>query len=654
LAVGILVDEATVLIESIHSHMAEGDSKVWAVMGASAKTAVPRLLAMVSILAVFVPSFFMTGVGRQLFIPLSLGVSFAMISSYILSSSLVPVLSTWILRRAHGDQEAGLFHRFREVYTRYLRLTQSFRWPLAGAYLLSCAGLVWMLFPRIGTELFPTVDAGQLQLRLQAPTGTRIERTELITLQAMDLIRDTVGAENVRITTSFVGVQPASYPINTIYLWTSGPHEAVLLVALKPEAQLRGEALKEELRARFRKRMPDVSISFEAGDIVARVMSFGSNTPIEVAVQGPNIAQNRGHAEKVRAELAQLPFLRDLQYAQPLDYPTLQIDIDRNRAGQFGMTAAGVARSLVAATSSSRFVDPNFWRDPNSGNAFQIQVEVPQHEMSSIEDIQALPITSNDSRALLGDVAAVKVTKSLGLVERYNMQRVVSLTANISDKALGEVVADVRRAISRAGDPPRGTTVALRGQVPALEETLSGLQVGLGLAIAVIFLLLAANFQSFRLAIAVMATIPAVLVGVLLMLLATGTTLNVQSFMGAIMAIGIAVANSILLVTFAEFSRRAGSDAVEAGIEGGRGRLRAILMTASAMIAGMIPIALGIGEGSEQTTPLGRAVIGGLLFATFATLTVLPAFYAILQRKATLVTSSLHPLDSDGRFYEPR
>ncbi|HEX8985780.1 MAG TPA: efflux RND transporter permease subunit [Bryobacteraceae bacterium] len=654
LAVGILVDEATVLMESIHSHMAQGDSKVWAVMGASDRTAIPRLLAMLCILAVFVPSFFMAGVGRQLFIPLSLAVGFAMISSYTLSSSMVPVFSTWILRAAHGEAETGSFHRLREIYTKYLRFTLKLRWPLAIAYLVSCFGLVWLLLPGIGTEIFPAVDAGQFQIRLQAPTGTRIERTERLTLATMDLIRDTVGADNVKITTSFIGVQPASYPINTIYLWTSGPHEAVLLVALKPEAKLRGEELKEQLRRRFRERMPDVRISFEAGDIVARVMSFGSNTPIEVAVQGPNLAQNRAHAEKVRAQLARLPFLRDLQYGQPLDYPTLQIDINRERAGQLGLTAAGVARSLVAATSSSRFVDPNYWRDPNSGNAFQIQVEVPQHEMSSIEDIRALPIASNGTHALLGDVADMKVTNSLGLVERYNMQRVVSLTANISGKALGQVVQDIQNAIARAGQPPRGSMVAVRGQVPALAETISGLQIGLGLAIVVIFLLLAANFQSFRLATAVIATIPAVLVGVLLMLLATGTTLNVQSFMGAIMAIGIAVANSILLVTFAESSRREGANVMDAGIEGGRGRLRAILMTATAMITGMIPIALGIGEGSEQTTPLGRAVIGGLLFATFATLTVLPAFYAIVQRKATSVTSSLHPLDADGRFYEPR
>ncbi len=654
LAVGILVDEATVLMESIHAHMAEGHSKAWAILGAASKTALPRLLAMLCILAVFVPSFFMTGVGRQLFVPLSLAVGFAMIASYALSSSLVPVLSAWVLKGAHGETREGLFHLLKRAYAAYLRLTLKFRWPLAAVYIVTTAALLWLIAPRTGTEIFPNVDAGQFQVRLKAPTGTRIERTERIALEALDLIRETAGPENVKITTSFVGVQPASYPINTIYLWTSGPHEAVLLVALKPEATLRGEALKEALRARFRERMPEVQISFEAGDIVARVMSFGSNTPVEVAVQGPNLANNRAHAEKIRAELARLPFLRDLQYAQPLDYPTLQVAIDRDRAGQLGVTAAGVARSLVAATSSSRFVEPNYWRDPASGNAFQIQVEIPQHRMSSLEEIRALPVAPGGSRALLGEVADIRLTQTFGLVERYNMQRVVSLTANISGVALGQAVPEIRKAIARAGEPPRGATVAVRGQIPALTETIDGLRTGLLLAIAAIFLLLAANFQSFRLAIAVIATIPAVLAGVLLMLLATGTTLNVQSFMGAIMAIGIAVANSILLVTFAEFSRRGGASPVEAALEGGQGRLRAILMTAAAMIAGMTPIALGIGEGSEQTAPLGRAVIGGLLAATVATLTALPAFYAILQRKATLATSSLHPMDADGKNYEPR
>ncbi|MEN6602932.1 MAG: efflux RND transporter permease subunit, partial [Bryobacteraceae bacterium] len=550
--------------------------------------------------------------------------------------------------------ERGLFQRLREIYTRYIRLAIRLRWPLVAVYLVTCGAAIWFLLPRIGTEIFPSVDVGQLQLRLEAPIGTRIERTEVLTLQAMNIIRDTVGRENIQITTSFIGVQPPSYPINTIYLWTNGPHEAVLLAALKPEAKLRGEQLKEELRARFTRDMPGIRISFEAGDIVARVMSFGSNTPIEVAVQGPNLADNRAHAEKVRQELAKLPMLRDLQYAQPLDYPTLQVAIDRDRAGQHGLTAAAVARALVAATSSSRFVDPNYWRDPASGNAFQIQVEVPQNRVNSIEEVRALPVGPGGSGTLLSDVAEVKVAKSYGLVERYNMQRVVSLTANIHGKTLGEVVGPIRQAVARAGTPPRGSAVAIRGQVPALEQTISGLQVGLGLAIVAIFLLLAANFQSFRLALAVVSPAPAVLVGVLITLLITGTTLNVQSFLGAIMSIGIAVANSILLVTFAEFSRHAGATVQDAGVEGGRGRLRPILMTATAMIAGMLPIAIGFGEGADQTTPLGRAVIGGLMFATVATLTVLPAFYAIVQRKASMQTSSLHPMDPQGKFYEPR
>ncbi len=654
LAVGVLVDEATVEIENIHTHMDTGRSRAWAVLEAAGRTAGPRFLSMLSILAVFVPSFFMTGVGRQLFIPLSLAVGFAMVSSYLLSSTLVPVMSMWLMRPHARRAESRPRLDWRAWYRRYLSATLRFRWPLAAVYTLSSAALLLLLYPRLGTEIFPAVDAGQFQVRLRAPAGTRIERTEVLTLQAMDLIRATAGPAGVAITTSFIGVQPASYPVNTIYLWTSGPHEAVLLVALKPQAALRGEELKEELRRRFAARMPEVRFSFEAGDIVSRVMSFGADTSVEVAVQGPNLKENRAHAARVFSELRKIPELRDLQYAQPLDYPTLQVAVDRERAGQYGLTAAGVARSLVAATSSSRFTEPNYWRDPNSGNAFQIQVEIPQYQMKSVEDIRAVPVGGNGSRALVGDVAGISIGQTPGLVERYNMQRVVSMTANVHGKALGEMAAPIRRAIARAGPPPRGAAVAIRGQIPPLEETMDGLRTGLLLAIAVIFLLLAANFQSFRLALAVLSTVPAVLAGVLLMLLATGTTLNVQSFMGAIMAIGIAVANSILLVTFAEFSRRDGAAVREAALEGAGGRLRAILMTAAAMIAGMLPIALGVGEGAEQTAPLGRAVIGGLLLATFATLTVLPAVYAVLQRRAGSATASMHPLDPGGRFYEPR
>jgi multidrug efflux pump subunit AcrB len=329
-----------------------------------------------------------------------------------------------------------------------------------------------VLLPRLGTELFPQTDPPQFQVRLRAPTGTRIERTELVALKALDVIRREVGPENVEITTGFIGVQPPSYPINTIYLWTSGPHEAVLTVALKLAARRGSAALRERLREKLREALPDIAVSFEAGDIVNQVMSFGSPTPVEVAIQGPSLADDRTHAEKVRAKLVKLPFLRDLQYAQPQDYPTLQINIDRERAGQYGLTMQDVARSLVAATSSSRFTDPNYWRDPISGNGFQIQVEIPQNRMQSRAEIAALPVAPNGaSRPLLGEIADLKYGTTPGLMERFNGQRVLSLTANLHGITLGDASRLIQRAIDSAGKPPRGGRVFLRGQIPPLERT---------------------------------------------------------------------------------------------------------------------------------------------------------------------------------------
>ncbi len=654
LAVGVLVDEATVTVESIHTHLASGLTRPRAVLEASRKTAVPRLLAMVSILAVFVPSFFMAGTARQLFVPLSLAVGFAMVSSYLLSSSLVPILSTWLMRAGRsGEEERGL----RALYGWYLQVMLRFRWLLVGAYLCGAALLIWILLPRTGTEIFPVAETGQLQIRMRAPTGTVIEKTELSVLKALDVIKDVVGPNNVEITTDFVGVQAASYPINTIYLFTSGPQEAVLRVALKPDIRLGGEELRERLRKELHEALPGTTFSFEAPDIVSQVMSFGSPNPIEIDIQGPNMAANRTHADKVFTELRKIAELRDLEYIQTLDYPTLEVAIDRDRAGQFGLTTADVARALVTATSSSRFVSPNYWRDPRSGNAFQIQVQVPPHQMTSVDEIENLPVMPGGIQGrvghpLLTDLAAVGLGTASGEVDRYNMQRVVGITANIHGIALGQIGSRLRTAIDRAGKPPLGVNVFLRGQLPPLDETISGLSMGLLLAVGVIFLLLAANFQSFRLAIAVVSAVPAVICGVLLMLLVTGTTLNVQSFMGAIMAIGISVANAILLVAFAEMARREGRTALDAAVDGGRGRLRAILMTATAMIAGMVPMAIGIGEGGRQAAPLGRAVIGGLLMATFATLTVLPAVYGILQRRASQKSPSLDPDDPTSRYYE--
>jgi multidrug efflux pump subunit AcrB len=526
------------------------------------------------------------------------------------------------------------------------------RWPAAIVYLLGASAILYFFVPRLGTELFPEADAPSLRLRLRAPAGTRIEETERIVLRALDVIRKEAGADNVEITSDFLGVVPSSYPVDLIHLFTSGPQEAIIQIGLKPKAK-RGEALRERIREALRRDLPECQVSFEAGDIVAQVMSFGSPTPIEIAVQGPSLADDYGYAQKIQAQLAKLNFLRDLEFAQEYRYPTLDINIDRDRAGQFGLTMADVVHSVIPATSSSRFTDPNYWRDPNSGNAFQIQVELPANRIQSIDAVGSLPVMPDGrSEPQLDHIAALKPGTMPGLIERFNGQHIVSLTANIHGITLGDAAPRLREAVNAAGNPPRAVKIVTKGQIPPLEQTISGLRTGLLLAVVVILLLLAANFQSARLAVAIVLTVPAVLCGVVVMLWITGTTLNIQSFMGAIMAVGIAVANSILLVTFAERYRHEQHSPSDAALEGAASRLRAILMTAAAMILGMVPVAIGFGEGGSQSAPLGRAVIGGLMAATFATLTVLPSIYAILQSRAGLTSPSLNPLDPSSRYYE--
>ena len=415
LAVGVLVDEATVEIENIHTSMLPGVSRARAVVDACSRTAMARLLSMFCILAVFVPSFFMVGVGRQLFVPLSLAVAFSMIASYLLSSSLVPVFSTWLMKE--GNRAEG--GRLRSAYERYLGATLRFRWPLAAVYLVGSVALLWVLYPRMGTELFPQSTSPLIRIRLRAPTGTRIEETERGVLRALDSIRQTAGPNNVEITSDFVGVVPSSYPVDLIHLFTSGPQEAIIQVQLKPDAPA-GEALREKLRACLTRDLPEYRMSFEEADIVTQVLSFGSSTPIEVAIQGASLQDDYAYAQHVREQMTKLAFLRDLQFAQAADFPTLDINIDRDRAGQFGLTMADVVRSVVPATSSSRFTSPNYWRDPNSGNAFQIQVELPQNRMQSVEAVGDVPLSlgwndRNDTR--LTDVATLKLSTMPGLIE---------------------------------------------------------------------------------------------------------------------------------------------------------------------------------------------------------------------------------------------
>jgi multidrug efflux pump subunit AcrB len=656
LAIGILVDESTVEVENIHHQMEGTRSVARSVRRGNQQTAVPRLLAMLCVLAVFIPSFFMQGAGRALFVPLSLAVGFAMVTSYLLSSTFVPVLSTWLLRHHRQSARGGKtsFQRVQESYGRAVGHTVRWRWAVVPAYLVATAAVIVLGVTTLGLEIFPKVDAGRFQLRLRAPDGTRIEKTEQLTIAALRTIEQEVGKDTVETSIGYVGLIGSSYPINTIFQWTGGPEEAILRVAFKEGSKVDIEALKERLRNKLSEQMPGVRLSFEPADIVNEVMSFGSPTPVDVSVNGPNLAENRAFAEKMRQELARIPSLRDLQYGLSLDYPTVSIELDRERAGLSGVTAQEVARSVVAATSSSRFVVPNYWPDPKTGIGYQVQVEIPYQIMDSVDKIETVPIqrAGLDRQLLLRDVATVREGTMPGEYDRYNMKRSVNLTANIAGEDLGRVAGHVRRALERVGAPPKGATVDIRGQIRPMDEILQGLAIGLGMSIVVILLLLTANFQSVKLALVVVSTAPAVVAGVVVMLWLTGTTVNLQSFMGAIMAIGVAVANAILLVTFAEGHRReesAGAD--KAAVEGARGRLRPILMTSCAMIAGMVPMALGWSEGGEQTAPLARAVIGGLAAATLATLTVLPTVFALVQGWAGRESASLDPDDPASPHY---
>ncbi|MGH9355068.1 MAG: efflux RND transporter permease subunit, partial [Terriglobia bacterium] len=657
LAVGILVDEATVEIENIHSNLQVTELVPKAVLDATKQTVIPRFLAMLSILAVFVPSFLMVGVTRSLFVPLSLAVGFAMVAAYVLSSSFIPVLYIWFNKRLHGSEEERLgrskFDHFRDRYRLFIQKLLKRRRILVGGYVALAAIMIVLLGPQLGREIFPQVAGNQFQLRLRAPSGTRIEVTEQMTRKALDEINRLAGPGNVAISVAYVGSYAPSYPINLIYLWTSGPQDAVLRVQLKDSAHISVARLEDQLRETLPQAVPDTTFSFQSGDIVSQVMDFGSPTPVEVAVSGPHLTIDHAYAEKVRVEMSRIKYLADLEYKQPLDYPSLNVDVDRVRAGQMGLTIRQIAQSLQTATWSSRFVSRNFWQDPQTGIGYQVQVEVPQPQMSSAGDLADLPLMQGgrSNHPTLGDVANLSYGTVTGEYDRYDMQRMLSLIANVEGEDLGRAASQIDAAIQRAGAPPRGVTVQVRGQITPMRQTLRNLGVGLAFAIVVIFLLLSANFQSLRLALVAVSTTPAVICGVILILFATGTTMNLESFMGAIMALGISVSNSILLVTFAEAHRRAGrTSATEAALHGGSTRLRPILMTSLAMIAGMVPMALALGSGGHQTASLGLAVIGGLAASTVATLVILPAIFSMAQEHASVESASLDVSDPNSRY----
>ena len=665
LAVGILVDESTVTIENIHHHLELGKPKARAIWDACREIAIPKLLILLSILAVFVPALFMSGVPRSMFLPLSLAVAFAMVASFLLSQTLVPVLANalikWKPSVGSTDKLAGL-KRWQSGVIRRTGAARGWALPLVTILLLVVA---WLAYTGAGTELFPRVDTGQLQLRLRMPPGTRIERTEDATKKVLVLIDEAAGRENVAITSAFVGLQPPTYAINPIYLYTSGPQEAVIKVNLVKGSGVKLEELKEKLRTSAPRQVPGVVLSFEPADLVDQVMSLGTSNPVEVVIQGKSLPQSRALADKLMGSMRSVPYLRDIQIAQPLDYPTVQINYDRVRAGQMGLSVGQAGRSVLAGTSSSRFTEPVYWLDNASGNSYQVQVEYPQLAMNSPEQMEQIPVGNSGGQTIfLRDIAEWKQGVSIGEYDRINQQRFITVTANLYGKDLGRSIADIQKSIASLGTLPAGVKVYMRGQSAVLNDTSFELSTGLLLAVVVIGLLLTAWFQSVKLSLTVLFVVPGVLAGSLALLWLTGNTMNIQSFMGCIMAVGVAVSNAVLLVAAAERirsegtgdvndeARASGDRAIGAGVRSASGRLRPIVMTSLAMIAGMIPMALGLGESGRQTAPLGIAVIGGLLFSTLITLCLIPVLYDWVTGNKKGVSASYDPTDEHSKYFD--
>jgi multidrug efflux pump subunit AcrB len=445
---------------------------------------------------------------------------------------------------------------------------------------------------------------------------------------------------------------PSSFPTLPIILFTSGSNEILMQVALKPTIKMNIDDLEEKYRLALHQAMPDVTLSYEPIDLTDKIMSQGASTPIEVAVMGKNLGEDQAYAQKVEEGLRKISFLRDIELKEQLKNPAILVHIDREKVKQFGLTMTDVSNSLTEATSSSRYTEKMLWLDESNANSYEVQVEVPQTDISSMDDLAAIPLRPNSTRPVLGDVATLTEDHVVGEYDRQGATRFLSVGANIYRKDLGSAAAAVHRVLKEAGAPPRGVTVETRGLTNLLTQTLDSLQTGLLVTIVVLLLMLAANYQSFPLSFTVITTIPAVLAGSLLMLLATGSTLNLQSYMGIIMSVGVSVANAILLVTNAEEIRKEiGGDSAVAAVRAAALRLRPILMTSISMIVGMIPMATGLGDGA-QSAPLGRAVIGGLLASTLASLLVLPVIFARVRRKASLHPVSLDPDDPHSLHFE--
>ncbi|MEK6494381.1 efflux RND transporter permease subunit [Myroides odoratimimus] len=658
LSIGILVDEATVTIENIHQHMEMRKPKQRAILDALLEISIPKLLILFCILAVLTPAFIMTGIPKDMFMPLSMAVAFAMIASFLASQTFVPILANWMMKNKHNTEantprKRAFFDKFRVNYSYRMRKWSTKALPLFAVYLLVAGVIASLLLTVVGTDVMPVSNNGDFQMRIQAPQGSRLEKTEQIVKEITEDIKAELPENGLNITSAFVGMHPAGSPINPIFLFTSSSHEAVLQISVNQEVYSGSmEDFKEKVRKKITEKYPKVAFNFESMELTEKIMGQGAMTPIEVKVGANQVKGAFAHASKIEANLKKVPFLRDVRIAEPTAYPNLEIEVNRDLAGQFGLTMQDITRTLVTATSSTRFTDKNLWIDPKSGLVFQTQVQIPEGVMSSEERLRSLPLKAGSLRPVLEDVATIRKITAPAQVNRKGPNRYVTIVANVYGKDLGTASKAVKQSIKDAGEPPRGTIVWTEGALKLLDDTLGNLLAGLGVAIVAIFLMLSAYYQSFKVPLVILSVVPAVIAGSLIILFLTGSTLNLQSYMGIIMSLGVSVSNAVLLVNQAEYYRKklALKPANSARLAASS-RLRPVLMTAAAMLAGMLPMAMGLGDGAEQVAPLGRAVIGGLIASTVTILLLVPHFFSSLMSRTSLVSPSLDPDDNESRYY---
>jgi multidrug efflux pump subunit AcrB len=683
LAIGILVDEATVTIENVHVQMGHTSNLATAVLRASNATAVPRLLALLCILSVFIPAFIMGDPLRALFMPLTLGVGFAMISSYVLSSTFVPILCVYLLKPLHGhaEEKGGLFDRMLKVYGKAVTWFVRLRWIIVPAYLGGCLLILVVLGLQIGRELFPQIDSGQFVLRFRPPPGSNYELTRQLGVKCLEEIEKEAGAENIEISMAYAGQVAPNFGIDNMVLFMRGPDDGWMRVAFRETSKIRLDEFRERMRKVFPERVvpwlaqrlqkgglskveaeveaKKATFGFGPGDIVTNVMSFGSSTPIGVRIVGTDLKLVRQHGEKIAAEMKRIPYLRDVGFEQQLDYPTIEVNIDREKAGLSGATVDDVRKAIVMAACSTRFANLNYWVDVKTGFDYLVQVQMPPLEsgaaLQTPDDVEILPLESVNPlvNLMIRDVATVTRSVRPGEIDRDMSQRYLTLTANVEGEDMGRAAGQVQRAVSAAGEPPQGVRVEEMGQLPPMMAMFQALGIGLAVAVFVILLLLTAYFQSPRLAIIAVAAVPGVLAGIAVILFFSHTSLNIESFMGSIMCMGVSVSNSVMLVTFMNEHWKGGASSTEAAIVGAAERLRPILMTACAMTVGMVPMALALEKGSQMQAPLGLAVIGGLVMSTFATLLVLPSVFAVVIGRSVARSPSIYPGDPDSVHYDP-